>query len=141
MNYFLKVLLNIRSLRAAVRDLPFEQLLEIKEKFDSVVQEQLKAAEAEHAAKLEYEKKLAEFRELMVTEGISAEDLVGGATGGTASAASRTKRAPRPAKYAYLVDGEERTWTGQGRMPAQMAAAIEAGHKTLEDFLISTVAA
>jgi DNA-binding protein H-NS len=140
-NDFLKVLLNIRSLRAAVRDLPFDQLQEIKEKFDTVVQEQLKAAEAEQAAKLEYEKKLAEFRELMLTEGISAEDLVGGATVEKASAATRTKRAPRPAKYAYMVDGEERTWTGQGRMPAQMAAAIEAGHKTLEDFLISPVAA
>lgn len=66
MNDFLKVLLNIRSLRAAVRDLPFEQLQEIKEKFDTVgVQEQLKAAEADQAAKLEHEKKLAEFRELL----------------------------------------------------------------------------
>ena len=44
MNDFLKVLLNIRSLRAAVRDLPFGQLQEIKEKFDTVIQEQLKAA-------------------------------------------------------------------------------------------------
>ena len=140
MNDFLKVLLNIRSLRAAVRDLPFEQLEEIKEKFDTVVQEQLKAAEAEQAAKLEYEKKLAEFRELMITEGISAEDLVSGVTVGAASAASRTKRAPRPAKYAYLVDGEERTWTGQGRMPAQIATAVENG-KSLEDFLIAPVTA
>lgn len=140
MNDFLKVLLNIRSLRAAVRDLPFEQLEEIKEKFDTVVQEQLKAAEAEQAAKLEYEKKLAEFRELMITEGISAEDLVGGVTVGAASSASRTKRAPRPAKYAYLVDGEERTWTGQGRMPAQIATAVENG-KSLEDFLIAPATA
>lgn len=140
MNDFLKVLLNIRSLRAAFRDLPFEQLEEIKEKFDTVVQEQLKAAEAEQAAKLEYEKKLAEFRELMITEGISAEDLVGGVTVGAASAASRTKRAPRPAKYAYLVDGEERTWTGQGRMPAQIATAVENG-KSLEDFLIAPATA
>lgn len=140
MNDFLKVLLNIRSLRAAVRDLPFEQLEEIKEKFDTVVQEQLKAAEAEQAAKLEYEKKLAEFRELMITEGISAEDLVGGVTVGAASASSRTKRAPRPAKYAYLVDGEERTWTGQGRMPAQIATAVENG-KSLEDFLIAPATA
>ena len=140
MNDFLKVLLNIRSLRAAVRDLPFDQLQEIKEKFDTVIQEQLKAAEAEQAAKLEYEKKLAEFRELMVNEGISAEDLVGGAAVGTASAASRTKRAPRPAKYAYMVDGEERTWTGQGRMPAQIATAVENG-KSLEDFLIAPATA
>ena len=73
MNDFLKVLLNIRSLRAAVRDLPFEQLQEIKEKFDTVVQEQLKAAEVDQAAKLEHEKKLAEFRELLAIEGISPE--------------------------------------------------------------------
>lgn len=43
MNDFLKVLLNIRSLRAAVRDLPFEQLQEIKEKFDTVVQDRVRA--------------------------------------------------------------------------------------------------
>jgi DNA-binding protein H-NS len=36
MNEFLKVLLNIRSLRAAIRELPFEQLQEAKEKFDLV---------------------------------------------------------------------------------------------------------
>lgn len=141
MNDFLKVLLNIRSLRAAVRDLPFEQLEEIKQKFDAVIEERLEATEAERAARLEHEKKLAEFRELLAAEGISAEDLFGGVTNKVPSAATRSKRPPRPAKYAYLVDGEERTWTGQGRMPAQMAAAIEAGHKTLEDFLISTVAA
>ncbi|HGY1070326.1 TPA: H-NS family nucleoid-associated regulatory protein, partial [Aeromonas salmonicida subsp. salmonicida] len=115
MNDFLKVLLNIRSLRAAVRDLPFEQLQEIKEKFDTVVQEQLKAAEADQAAKLEHEKKLAEFRELLAIEGISPEDLLSG-RGLTAGA--KAKRAPRPAKYRYLVEGEARTWTGQGRMPA-----------------------
>ncbi len=136
MNEFLKVLLNIRSLRAAVRDLPFEQLEDIKQKFDAVIEERFQAAEAEHTARLEHEKKLAEFRELLAAEGISAEDLFGGATSKVPSVASRTKRTPRPAKYAYRVNGEERTWTGQGRMPAPMAAAIEAGHKTLEDFLI-----
>ena len=115
MNDFLKVLLNIRSLRAAVRDLPFEQLQEIKEKFDTVVQEQLKAAEADHAAKLEHEKKLAEFRELLAIEGLSPEDLLSGRglTAG-ADAGAKAKRAPRPAKYRYLVEGETRTWTGQG---------------------------
>ncbi|WOE87227.1 H-NS family histone-like protein [Aeromonas veronii] len=140
MNDFLKVLLNIRSLRAAVRDLPFDQLQEIKEKFDTVIQELLKAAEAGQKAKLEHEKKLAEFRELLVAEGISAEDLLGRAAVGTASTTSRVKRPPRPAKYAYIVDGEERTWTGQGRMPAQIAAAVENG-KLLEDFLIAPATA
>lgn len=136
MNDFLKVLLNIRSLRAAVRDLSFDQLQEIKEKFDTVIQEQLNAAEAEHQKKLEHEKKLAEFRELLAAEGISAADLLGGTGVGATSSAPRSKRAPRPAKYAYMVDGVERTWTGQGRMPAQIAAAVENG-QSLEDFLIT----
>ncbi|ELY1973108.1 H-NS histone family protein [Aeromonas salmonicida] len=136
MNDFLKVLLNIRSLRAAVRDLPFEQLQEIKEKFDTVVQEQLKAAEVDQAAKLEHEKKLAEFRELLAIEGISPEDLLSG-RGLTArvDAGAKAKRAPRPAKYRYMVEGEARTWTGQGRMPAQIAAAIASG-ESLDAFLI-----
>ena len=136
MNDFLKVLLNIRSLRAAVRDLPFEQLQEIKEKFDTVVQEQLKAAEVDQAAKLEHEKKLAEFRELLAIEGISPEDLLSGrglTTG--ADAGAKAKRAPGPAKYRYLVEGEARTWTGQGRMPARIAAAIASG-ESLDAFLI-----
>ena len=136
MNDFLKVLLNIRSLRAAVRDLPFEQLQEIKEKFDTVVQEQLKAAEVDQAAKLEHEKKLAEFRELLAIEGTSPEDLLSGrglTTG--ADAGAKAKRAPRPAKYRYMVEGEARTWTGQGRMPAQIAAAIASG-ESLDAFLI-----
>ena len=34
MNEFLKVLLNIRSLRAAIRELPFEQLQEAKVRLD-----------------------------------------------------------------------------------------------------------
>ena len=136
MNDFLKVLLNIRSLRAAVRDLPFEQLQEIKEKFDTVVQEQLKAAEVDQAAKLEHEKKLAEFRELLAIEVLSPEDLLSGRglTAG-ADAGAKAKRAPRPAKYRYLVEGEARTWTGQGRMPAQIAAAIASG-ESLDAFLI-----
>ncbi|MFQ2713263.1 H-NS family nucleoid-associated regulatory protein, partial [Aeromonas caviae] len=31
--------------------------------------------------------------------------------------------------------GQEKTWTGQGRMPKAIADAVAAG-KTLEDFLI-----
>lgn len=135
MNEFLKVLLNIRSLRAAVRDLPFEQLQEIKEKMDTVINERLEIAKAEQAEQAERERKLAEFRELLASEGISPQDLLGSAQPATAKTPER-KRAPRPPKYRYMVDGEERTWTGQGRMPTPMAATIEAGHKTLEDFLI-----
>ncbi|RVS43282.1 DNA-binding protein, partial [Citrobacter freundii] len=41
-----------------------------------------------------------------------------------------------PAKYKYTDEnGNEQTWTGQGRTPKAITAAIEAG-KTLEDFAI-----
>ncbi|HHQ4680842.1 TPA: transcriptional regulator, partial [Aeromonas veronii] len=39
MNDFLKILMNIRSLRAALRELSFEQLVEIREKFEEIFAE------------------------------------------------------------------------------------------------------
>lgn len=136
MSDFLKVLLNIRSLRAAIRELPFEQLQEIKEKVDTVIGERLDAAKAEAAQREQHEKKLAEFRELLAMEGLSPEDLLGSrAMKGGADVAAKATRAPRPAKYRYQLNGEERTWTGQGRMPAPIAAAVERG-ECLDTFLI-----
>lgn len=44
-------------------------------------------------------------------------------------------RAPRPAKYKYLVDGKEKTWTGQGRTPKPIQERLDQGD-SLEDFLI-----
>jgi DNA-binding protein H-NS len=48
---------------------------------------------------------------------------------------SKPKRAPRPAKYKYLVNGKEKTWTGQGRIPSAIQEQLDAG-KNLDDFLI-----
>ncbi|EGU36842.1 H-NS family nucleoid-associated regulatory protein, partial [Vibrio scophthalmi] len=43
----------------------------------------------------------------------------------------KSKRAPRPAKYRYMDEnGEEKTWTGQGRTPSALV------DKNLDDFLI-----
>ena len=53
--------------------------------------------------------------------------------------ATPTEKSGVPA-YHPMVDGEVRTWTGQGRMPAQIATAVENG-KSLEDFLITPVTA
>lgn len=42
----------------------------------------------------------------------------------------------RPAKYKYTDDqGNDKTWTGQGRTPKAIADAIASG-KTLQDFEI-----
>ncbi|WP_312123587.1 H-NS family nucleoid-associated regulatory protein, partial [Pantoea vagans] len=46
------------------------------------------------------------------------------------------KRAPRPAKYSYTDEnGEQKSWTGQGRTPAAIKKALDSG-KSLDSFLI-----
>lgn len=135
MNEFLKVLLNIRSLRAAIRELPFEQLLEAKEKFDLVYQERAESVEQERAEQEERQRKLNEFTEMLQQAGIDPRELLASAAAPAAANTAKSKRAPRPAKYKYFEDGEEKTWTGQGRMPKAIAAEVNLG-KSLDDFLI-----
>ncbi|GKR50521.1 hypothetical protein KAM474_39390 [Aeromonas caviae] len=57
MNEFLKVLLNIRSLRAACRDLTLEQLEEGLEKLSAIVDERRQDESAERQAREEHQKK------------------------------------------------------------------------------------
>ncbi|RQM70451.1 transcriptional regulator [Aeromonas jandaei] len=135
MNDFLKTLLNIRSLRAALRELSFEQLVEVKEKFDEVFAEREQQETKLREESAERLQKLAEFTELLKDAGIDPSELVGTATTAKAEGIVKAKRAPRPAKYRYTEDGLEKTWTGQGRMPKAIAAAVAAG-KALDDFLI-----
>ena len=135
MNDFLKTLMNIRSLRAALRDLSFEQLVEAKEKFDEIYAEREQQESKIRAETAERLQKLAEFTEMLRDAGIDPSELVGTAAPAKAGGSAKTKRAPRPAKYKYTEDGQEKTWTGQGRMPKAIAEAIEGG-KALENFLI-----
>ena len=133
MSEFLKVLLNIRSLRAAMRELSLEQLQEAHEKIESIYLERLEHAEKEQAANAERQQKLAEFQAMLAQAGIDPTELVGSAP--AAATAAKAKRAPRPPKYRYVENGVEKTWTGQGRMPSAIASAVAAG-KSLEDFAI-----
>lgn len=134
MTEFLKVLLNIRSLRAALRELSFEQLQEANEKFTAIYNERATEIEKTRVADAERLAKLAEFQAMLADAGIDPSELVQGAP---ASKAGRegTKRAPRPPKYKYMENGAERTWTGQGRTPKTLAALLEQGHQ-LDEFLI-----
>lgn len=134
MTEFLKVLLNIRSLRAALRELSFEQLEEVNEKFSSIYHERAAEIEKTRAADAERLAKLAEFQTMLAEAGIDPSELVQGAP---ASKSSRegAKRAPRPPKYRYMDTGEEHTWTGQGRMPKYLAQQVEQGRK-IEEYLI-----
>ncbi|MGU5760178.1 H-NS family histone-like protein [Aeromonas hydrophila] len=134
MSEFLKVLLNIRSLRAALRELSLDQLKEAHEKIELIYLERLELAEKEQAAQAEHQQKLAEFQVMLAQAGIDPTELVGGAPS-TSISAVKAKRAPRPPKYRYVENGVEKTWTGQGRMPKYLAQQVEQGRQ-LDDFLI-----
>ncbi|WP_279503313.1 H-NS family nucleoid-associated regulatory protein [Aeromonas veronii] len=131
MNEFLKVLLNIRSLRAVLRELSLEQLQEAHEKIEAIYLERLEQAEKEQAANAEHQQKLAEFQAMLAQAGIDPTELVGSAP----ATAAKAKRAPRPPKYRYVENGVEKTWTGQGRTPKFLAEQLEQDRQ-LDDFLI-----
>lgn len=132
MSDFLRTFLNSRSLRAVTRELTFEQLNEGFEKLKAIVEERSQTEEASRKAQEERARKIAEYKELLKSEGIDLADLVSDVEVKEKSG----KRAPRPAKYKYTdVDGSEKTWTGQGRTPVVIRDAIANG-KTLEDFAI-----
>lgn len=133
MSEFLKVLLNIRSLRAAMRELSLDQLKEAHEKIELIYLERLELAEKEQAAQAERQQKLAEFQEMLAQAGIDPTELVGSIP--IVATAAKAKRAPRPPKYRYVENGVEKTWTGQGRTPKFLAQQLEQGRQ-LEAFLI-----
>ncbi len=132
MNEFLKVLFNIRSLRAACRDLTLEQLEEGLEKLSAIVDERRQDESAERQAREEHQKKIAEYAEMLKAAGIDPAELVNTVVPENTKV---SKRAPRPAKYRYLDNGVEKTWTGQGRMPSVIAKAVAEG-KSVEAFAI-----
>lgn len=126
----LKVLLNLRSLRAVARELTLEQLQEALEKLQAVVTEREESEAEARAAEKEREEKLEKYREMLINDGINPEELLA-TLGGTKP---KSKRAARPAKYKYIdVDGSEKTWTG--RTPKVIKDALDSGKK-IEDFLI-----
>ncbi|HEG4445787.1 TPA: transcriptional regulator, partial [Aeromonas hydrophila] len=77
MSEFIKVILNQRSLRAALRELTFEQLTEAKEKLDVVFKEredvELKLMQEQE----ERQAKLAEFQAMLEQAGIDPNELLG----------------------------------------------------------------
>ncbi|MFM5662033.1 H-NS family nucleoid-associated regulatory protein [Aeromonas veronii] len=133
MSEFLKVLLNVRSLRAALRELSLEQVQEAHEKIEAIYLERLELTEKEQAAQAEHRQKLAEFQAMLAQAGIDPTELVGSTP--AAATATKAKRAPRPPKYRYVENGVEKTWTGQGRTPKFLVQQLEQGHQ-LDDFLI-----
>lgn len=134
MSEALKVLNNIRILRAQARETTLESLEDMLEKFTAVVEER-REEEAEQRKILEDKQaKLEAFRAKLQEEGIDPSELIDSLKGQTVK--TKQVRQPRPPKYKYIdEDGSEKTWTGQGRTPKAISAALEKGKK-LEDFAL-----
>ncbi|WP_318493298.1 H-NS family histone-like protein [Photobacterium leiognathi] len=132
MTELLKTLTNLRSLRAYSRECTIEQLEEALEKLTTVVSERRQAEEEQAAIDKERNDKLEAYREMLLADGIDPEDLLASLV----STQPKAKRTPRPAKYKFLDDnGQEKTWTGQGRTPRALQKALDEG-KQLEEFEI-----
>ena len=126
MSVMLQSLNNIRTLRAMAREFSIDVLEEMLEKFRVVTKERRELAERQE--------KISTWLELMKADGINPEELLGNSS--AAAPRAGKKRQPRPAKYKFTdVNGETKTWTGQGRTPKPIAQALAEG-KSLDDFLI-----
>ena len=127
----MKALLNLRSLRALSREYTLEQLEEALDKLTTVVTERSEAEAEEQAKENERNEKLAQYREMLLADGIDPEELLA-----SLAKAPKTKRATRPAKYKFIDEnGDEKTWTGQGRTPSALKKALDDG-QALEEFEI-----
>ncbi|AAK02956.1 TPA: H-NS histone family protein [Pasteurella multocida] len=134
MSDLLKMLTNVRSLRVLARETSLEQLEIALEKFSLVVEEKREAEAKAEREIAERQARIAKLKESLIQEGITAQELA--ILLGQESQSQRKKREPRPAKYKYIDEnGEERTWTGQGRTPKVIQKALDAG-KSLSSFEI-----
>ena len=133
MSDLLKTLNNIRSLRNLARDLTLEQLENINQKLQLVMAEKREEAELLERQTEERKARIEKYKTLLIQDEITAEEL-------TEILGEKTfvkkKREARPAKYQYTDEnGQIKTWTGQGRTPKAIQAALDAG-KSLESFAI-----
>ncbi|MGL4455407.1 MAG: H-NS family nucleoid-associated regulatory protein [Plesiomonas sp.] len=137
MSEVIKVLSNIRSLRVLAREVQFEQLEDMLSKLTTVVEERREEAELNQAENEERQRKLQQYREMLINDGIDPNELFDMLANSKTAAPKKAKRSARPAKYEYTDEnGDLKTWTGQGRTPAIIKQALEAG-QDLESFAIT----
>ncbi|EGQ8146647.1 H-NS histone family protein [Vibrio parahaemolyticus O1:K58] len=126
-----KTLLNIRSLRALLRELTNAELEEAYSKFKTVVEERRLEEEAIRAEQIKKEEKLADIARQIKEQGLDVYELLSALSSTTPK--KKGKRKPRPAKYKYIdTNGVEKTWTGQGRTPLVIQKALNEGKKLLD---------
>lgn len=128
----IKTLNNIRTLRAQAREIDLTTLEEMLEKLTAIIEDRRQEETILKQQNAERQSKIEALRAQLLEDGIDPSELLGNVKSSRPAAV----RAARPAKYKYIDEnGDEKTWTGQGRTPKVIAAALESG-KVLVDFAI-----
>ena len=129
------VLSNQRSIRAFVRTVDFDWLLEVQEKLTAAMEERRTEVEMEKLELEEREKQRQELLELITAKGFDVNTLLTPADQVAAKPRQRKASVNRKPKYQYRENGELKFWAGVGRKPKPIQAAVESG-TPLESFLI-----
>ncbi|MEI7348114.1 H-NS family nucleoid-associated regulatory protein [Dickeya chrysanthemi] len=133
MSEALKILNNIRTLRAQARETDLATLEEMLEKLTAIVEDRREEESSAQEQNAERQAKIEALRAKLMEDGIDPSELL---DAGVTSKTAKAKRTPRPAKYKYTDENSnEQTWTGQGRTPKAIKEALDDG-KSLEDFAI-----
>ena len=131
MSETLKTLSNIRSLRVLARETSLEQLETLLEKLTIVIEEKREDVKAQELEQAKFLESLNKYKEMLAQDGISADELASLLSNAPVERKSRKPISPRPAKYKFVdVNGNEKTWTGQGRTPRELVG------KNLSEFEI-----
>ncbi|WP_439242516.1 H-NS family histone-like protein [Lonepinella sp. BR2474] len=132
MSDLVNVLTNLRSLRAVINTIDLAKAEKVLEKLQLIIDEKRKAAEAQVAEIKARQELIKKYQAELKEKGISLSELIDN----HAENKVKKQRTSLPAKYQYIDDnGEQRTWSGQGRTPKAIKNALDAG-KSLDDFKI-----
>lgn len=136
MKEFTDILTHARRLNAATKTLTSVELEDVATKLASVIEQRKADEEAQRAEQAEKLAEVERIRKQIEAAGLRPEDFFGGDVATSTVSKPRKKRAPVAPKYAYTdANGERITWTGQGRTPKVIQAALDQG-KSLDSFKI-----
>ncbi len=123
-----RILANVRTIRAFVREVDYVFLVEAHEKLGVALEERKADFEREQEKLNKKEAKKKELLAFIVSEGFTLEELNGN---------GMSKKSPvhRKPKYTFEENGEMKSWSGVGRKPKPIEKAIAAGF-SIDDFLI-----